>query len=95
MSVDPTNDRTFWYTTEYAGGGQGSVNTRIIAFELRRDTTDIGPSALLTPQNSPDLGNAEVVSAEFTNFGLDTQDVFQVGYIFENGTSVVENVNLM
>ena len=91
MDVDPTNDRTFWYTTEYAGGG--SVNTRILAFELRKDTTDIGPSAIITPQNSPDLDNAEIVSIEVTNLGLDTQQVFQVGYIFENGTPVLEPVN--
>lgn len=96
MSVDPTNDKTFWYTTEYANSDDGGdVNTRIIAFELRRDTIDIGPSALLTPQSSTDLTDAEVVSIEVTNFGLDTQEVFQVGYIFENGTPVVESVNFV
>lgn len=93
MGIDPTNDRTFWFTGEYGGGGGSLSTTRIVAFELRRDTTDIGPTALLTPQTSPDLTDAETVQIEVKNFGLDTQSVFQVGYIFENGTAVVEDVD--
>jgi hypothetical protein len=91
MSVDPSNDRTFWFTGEYrASGGWG---TRIVAFELRRDTNDIGPVALLTPLDSPDLEDAETVTISVKNFGLDSQFVYQVGYIFENGAAVVEDVN--
>ncbi len=91
MSIDPANDRTFWFTGEYASGGGWS--TRIAAFELRRDTTDLGPVALLTPQSSPDLTNDEVVSIEIKNFGLDTQSVYNVGYIFEGNSAVVETAN--
>ncbi len=91
MSIDPTNDRTFWFTAQYAEGGGWS--TRIAAFELRRDTTDLGPTVLVTPQSDPNLGAAETVTFQVKNFGLDTQSVFQVGYIFENGTPVVETVN--
>lgn len=93
MGIDPTNDRAFWYTTEYGGGGGSLSTTRIVAFELGKDTTDIGPTALLTPQTSPDLTDAETVQIEVRNFGLDTQSVFQVGYIFENGTAIVDDVN--
>lgn len=93
MGIDPTNDRTFWFTCEYGAGGGGNSTTRILAFELGKDTTDIGPTALLTPQSSPDLTDAETVQIEIKNFGLDTQSVFQVGYIFENGTAVVDDVN--
>ncbi len=94
MSVDPTNGRVFWYTTEYAGGeGGGDVDTRIIAFELSRDTIDIGPSLIASPQSTPDLTDSEMVSIEVTNFGLETQEEFEVGYIFENGSAVVESVN--
>jgi len=94
MSVDPINDRVFWYTTEYAGReGGGEVDTRIIAFELSRDTIDIGPSLIASPQSAPDLTDNEMVSIEVTNFGLSAQDEFKVGYIFENGTAVVETVN--
>ncbi|MFT5382826.1 MAG: hypothetical protein ACI8VT_000504 [Saprospiraceae bacterium] len=91
MSIDPANDRTFWFTAEYAQGGGWS--TRIAAFELRRDTTDLGPIALLSPQSSPDLTNAETVSIEIKNFGLDTQSVYNVGYIFEGAVAVTETAN--
>lgn len=91
MVVDPTNDRTFWYTGEYRkASGWG---TRVFAFELTRDTNDIGPIALLTPQNSPDLTDSEVVTIEIKNFGIDSQTVYSVGYIFENGAPVIDPVN--
>lgn len=91
MSIDPVNDRTFWFTTEYAG--PNGVNTRILAFELRKDTTDIGPSALVTPQSAALLTANETVTIDVKNFGLDTQSVFTVGYILENGAAVTEQVN--
>lgn len=94
MSVDPANNRTFWYTTEYAGAtGTSSARTRILAFELRKDTTDIGPTALASPQSAALLTATEQVTAQFRNFGLDTQSVFTVGYVFENGAAVTEEVN--
>ena len=93
MEVDPTNERTFWFTTEYASNSQ--VRTRVLAFELRRDSIDIGPPALVQPLSSPNLGSMEIVQAEVKNFGLDTQNVFQVGYIFENGTAIIDTVNFL
>jgi len=93
MSIDPVNDRTFWFTTEYAGGGNGRTATRIAAFELRKDTTDIGPVSLVSPQSASELTATEPVEIEIRNLGIDTQTMFTVGYIFENGTAVSENVN--
>lgn len=93
MSIDPVNDRTFWYTSEYANGGNGRVATRIAAFELRKDTVDIGPVALISPESNDGLTAAEPVEIEIKNLGLDTQFMFTVGYIFENGNAVSENVN--
>ncbi len=89
MSVDPTNDRTFWTTIEYAGA---QVRTKIFSFELRRDTIDMGPTALLTPVSDAGLGASETVQIEVKNFGLQTETSFNVGYIFEGGTPVIENV---
>ncbi|MEL6866312.1 MAG: T9SS type A sorting domain-containing protein [Bacteroidota bacterium] len=91
MSVDPTNDRTFWFTTEYAA--QGNVRTRILAFELRKDTIDLSPIALLSPISAPDLTANETVQIEIKNVGIETQNIFKVGYIFENGNPVIEDVN--
>jgi hypothetical protein len=91
MSVDPTDDRTFWYTGEYKRPGQ-AWGTKIVAFQVGRDTTDIGPKAMLTPQTSDFLTADEVIVVDFENFGVDTQTVFEVGYILNDGTPFVETV---
>ncbi|MEM8908783.1 MAG: hypothetical protein AAGD05_13130, partial [Bacteroidota bacterium] len=93
MTIDPTDDRTFWYTGEYMQTG-GDWGTRIFSFQITRDTLDIGPLTLVTPQDSPDLTATETVSVNVKNFGLATQTTFEVGYIYENGTPVVESVNI-
>ncbi|MCI5083138.1 MAG: T9SS type A sorting domain-containing protein [Saprospiraceae bacterium] len=90
MAIDPADDKTFWYTGEYMGAN--GWETRIIAFQIARDTIDIGPTALLTPQDSPDLAEAEEVAIEIQNFGLDTQYMFRVGYIFEDGPAVIDTI---
>ena len=93
MSIDPINDKTFWFTSEYRNNN--STRTRIVAFEFERDSIDIGVSALITPVSSPDLTATETVQIEVKNFGLDTQMVNNVGFIFENGTEVIEAANVM
>lgn len=92
MAVDPTDDRTFWYTGEYKQPNQ-NWGTRIVSFQIGRDTTDIGVNELLTPQTSDALTNDEVITATFNNFGVDTQFVFEVGYIINDGTPFTETVN--
>lgn len=93
MTVDPSDDRTFWYTGQYMQNG-GNWGTRIFSFQITRDTIDIGPTALLTPQDSPDLTNAEILTVDFKNFGLETQSGFDVGYIYEGGAPVIEDLNI-
>lgn len=92
MSIDPTNDRTFWYTGEYGGGGGSSSTTRIISFEFGQDSIDMGATALVTPVNAPGLTATETVEVEVKNHGLLTQTSFNVGYIFEGGAPVIESV---
>jgi len=43
LSVDPDNDRTFWFTSQYPGSG-GSRMTKIAAFEF----APLGPTALFS-----------------------------------------------
>lgn len=92
MTIDPVDQRTFWFTGEYSG--QNTAATRVAAFQIRRDTTDFQPTALLTPQSADDLTDMETVQIEIKNAGLDTQSVFKVGYIFENGTAVIDDVDM-
>ncbi|MCB0642616.1 MAG: hypothetical protein KDC44_13295, partial [Phaeodactylibacter sp.] len=88
MSVDPINE-SFWFTSEYVLGN-GNFSTKIVNFSLTRDTFDLGPVNLVMPQNSPDLTDMETVTIEIRNLGLETAADFSVGYIFENGTPVLE-----
>ena len=91
MSIDPSDGRTFWLTGEYAGTNNDGA-TRIAAFSLRRDTTDFGVVSLDTPIDSPDLTASEMVRMTIKNVGMDTQSVFQVGYIFEDQPAVINDI---
>lgn len=88
MSVDPIDD-SFWFTSEYVHAN-GSYGTKIVNFTLTRDTFDIAPTALLSPQNAPDLTANESVSIQIRNTGLAPATEVSVGYIFEGQAAVVE-----
>ena len=95
MTVDPLDERTFWFTTEYGGGAdveEGIGSTRIAAFMINRDTVDIGPFAILAPQSSDELGDNEIVKIQVRNFGEETVNSFQVGYSFDGGEPIIEDV---
>lgn len=87
MSIDPADDRTFWFTGEYAGNG--SMNTNVAAFKLLRDTIDIGGYALLSPENADDLTAEENLTIEVINWGVETQTAYKVGYIFDGQAPVI------
>ncbi|MEM8907943.1 MAG: T9SS type A sorting domain-containing protein, partial [Bacteroidota bacterium] len=91
MSVDPSDERTFWFTGEYMLAG-GNWGTKISSFVINRDTNDMAPIAILTPQDSETLGNSEVVEVTFKNIGLNPQSNFEVGYLVDEtliGTQIV------
>ncbi|MEZ5195340.1 MAG: GEVED domain-containing protein [Bacteroidales bacterium] len=45
MSVDPTDGKTFWYTTQYAGGSAWNWHTRIASFKFDEYCTASGGCA--------------------------------------------------
>ncbi|MEO1624924.1 MAG: T9SS type A sorting domain-containing protein [Bacteroidota bacterium] len=69
LSVSPRGDNTFWFTTEYAT--DNDAGTRLVAFQLAKDTFDLSTRAILEPMNSDDLGAGEQVTAQFANSGLE------------------------
>ncbi|MFT7604744.1 MAG: hypothetical protein ACI8VT_002334, partial [Saprospiraceae bacterium] len=83
MAVDEADARTFWYTGEYMKEGS-SWGTRIVTFQLKRDTIDVGAISVLTPQTSAYLTSTEAVEVEVKNFGLEAQANFDVGLIVDN-----------
>lgn len=93
MNVDPVNEKTFWFTGEYrSASGWG---TKVVAFEFERDTIDIGPNAMLSPMSSAFLTNAETVSVSVKNFGIDTQQIYKIGYQFENEAEVLDDIDFV
>jgi len=88
MSTDPIDD-SFWFCAEYAIEN-GDYGSKIVNFNLRRDTFDISPRSLVAPVDSDDLGVDEVVQVEIRNQGVLPADNISVGYIFENGVEVFD-----
>lgn len=88
MSVDPI-DNSFWFTSEYVKE-DGSFGTKIVNFSLGRDTIDIAPIALLTPDNSALLGASEPVTVQIRNLGLTPVADISLGYFFNGDAPVIE-----
>lgn len=88
ISVDPTDEVTFWYTNEYANGG--TARTRIISWQLSRDTFDMSARAIIRPNSGFDLGTAEEIEVEVTNAGIETANSYEVSYSF--GGAEVESM---
>ncbi|MBN2728058.1 MAG: immunoglobulin domain-containing protein [Bacteroidales bacterium] len=56
MSVDPTDDNTFWYTSEYMiNNNHSTKNTKIIAFRFQNDDNPSGLSATAVAYDQIDL----------------------------------------
>jgi len=81
MSVSPLGDNTFWFTTEYAASN--NVGTRIVAFQLSRDTMDLTAQNIVAPVTSSTLGN-ELVTANFSNRGLTPLADYEIGFFLDN-----------
>ncbi|MEM9821362.1 MAG: T9SS type A sorting domain-containing protein [Bacteroidota bacterium] len=91
MSVDPSDERTFWFTGEYTTGN-GAWGTRIASFVINRDTNDMSATGVLSPVDSELLTDSETVTATFRNIGINTQSNFEVGLMVDGtliGTKIV------
>jgi len=89
MSVDPTDDLTFWFAGEYVPSN-GSWSTRVVAFNASKDSIDIFPVSLVAPQNSPYLGVNEPLTICILNRGLNTVYDFNLGFQFNGGAWIEE-----
>lgn len=92
MSVDPFDDRTFWFTAEYAGSN--GADTRIVAFQLQKDSFDITPTAVNAPVTSSSLGEENIV-AVIRNNGINAVTSFNVGYSLDGANTVSEQVDVV
>ena len=74
MSIDPSDDETFWFTTEYAKGTDKKT-TKIVKFkfdDITLKTIDVGADILLSPHSAMDLTDAETIIVSVKNYGNNT-----------------------
>jgi hypothetical protein len=90
MSVDPQD--IFWYTGVYVTSNN-FWGTKNVAYRLERFASDIGPLAVVEPEDSPDL-DSENLSVSIRNYGIMPQTDFQIGYSFDGGPTIVEDVSI-
>jgi hypothetical protein len=90
LTIDPIDDRTFWFTAEYAG--ENTTRTRIASFNLDREMSDIRGLRIVSPATGNSFSTEEEVIFELMNVGVDTQRNFQVGFILGEGEIVIERV---
>lgn len=96
MSVDPSDNATFWYTQEHGSDTYGSYNwgTKIGEFQLDQPIqNDLSLAGIIAPETDMALSSNEEVTIKILNNGVKPQKDFQVSYIIDNGTPVVETVN--
>ena len=92
MSVDPYNDRQFWFTSEYPTAA-GTVTSRIASWNLERAENDLAAFDLTSPLSSTELTATETVTMVVRNTGKQDESSFRVGYVFEGQAPVVEEVD--
>ena len=89
LTVDPTDDKTFWFISEYFTY-QGRAD-QVAVFKFAQDLDyDVGITDIIAPVSGV-LSNNEQITAEITNYGLQSVSNFPVQYQIDNGTTVTEN----
>lgn len=88
MTIDPTDDATFWFTGEYLASNEWK--TRIASFKIANDADDdLGVSSVDSPVNGV-LSGAEQITVTINNYGLNHQSNFPVSYQIDGGAVVTE-----
>jgi hypothetical protein len=91
MVVDPSDDRTFWYTGEIMRSGN-QWGTVIMSAVVQRDSVDIGVGFLESPENSAFLTDAEPVTIGIRNYGLTDQVNFDVSLYLDGAMIATETI---
>ncbi|MBI5914191.1 MAG: T9SS type A sorting domain-containing protein [Bacteroidetes bacterium] len=91
MTLDPQDNRTFWFTGEYMLDN-GLWGTKIMRALIQRDSNDIGPQALIAPQNSGYLTAAEPVKVALRNYGHKPAADFTVSLVLNGNLLATEAI---
>ncbi len=87
IDVDPSDDKSFWYITEYMHSGRKGVAGK---FRIAPNTNnDVGVVSIDSPVSGI-LGSNETVSVTIFNYGQSAASNFSVSYQIDGGTAVTE-----
>ncbi|MDY8135242.1 GEVED domain-containing protein [Aquimarina sp. 2201CG5-10] len=90
LTVDPTDDQTFWHIAEYFQDSPSNSRNIVGVFKIAPDVAnDVGVISIDTP-NDATFTNAEVVTITIKNFGETTQNNIPVSYSINGGAVVNE-----
>ena len=92
MSIDPSDDATFWFTTEYAKNGSSKA-TQIVSFQFQPAVVydnDAGVTFLHSPISDLNLTNLESVEISVRNYGNNSISNIPVSYQINDGEIVSE-----
>ena len=87
MSVDPSNDKTFWFVSEYFNPGRRDL---VGTFQIAANyANDIGVVSVDSPVSGL-LSDSETVTVSIFNYGEDSVSNFDVSYQLDSGTVITE-----
>lgn len=86
---DPSDDMTFWVTSEYSGDLGGDRRVGIYSFRLAADLeNDVAIINISQPVNDVDLTTSETVEIIVQNLGSETVSDIPVTYSLDGGATV-------
>jgi hypothetical protein len=87
MSVDPSNDKTFWFVSEYFKPGRRDL---VGTFQVAANyANDIGVVSVEAPLSGL-LSDSETVTVSIFNYGEESVSNFDVSYQLDSGTVITE-----
>ncbi len=87
ISVDPANDKTFWFVSEYFKPGRRDL---VGTFQIAANyANDIGVVSVDSPVSGL-LSNSESVTVSIFNYGEDAVSNFDVSYQLDSGSVITE-----
>ena len=87
MSIDPSNDKSFWFITEYMNSGRKDV---VGVLQIAPNfTNDVGVVNITNPDNGT-LSINETITVSIFNYGQDTATNFPVSFQLDGGTIITE-----
>jgi hypothetical protein len=87
MSVDPINDKQFWFVSEYFSPARSH---RVGVFQIAANYAfDIGVTSIDSPLSGT-LTNSETVTVSIFNYGENEASNFEVSYQLNSGSVVTE-----